>query len=390
MTEKFTNAQANIDFVKQQEEMNVSKGHSVSPELAKELVEWNGQLALLRGDNIYDVARLYFSSRGQHSYQTELTYEIEHGQTGDQGADHVTKVVEEQILNPVGLRMVRTVMGRIICSNTAILGAFVNPGKSATQITYDVLGYPVFCDWFDSKFKELLVGEPTPTLQRLRLDGKGQITYAIETIPKVDEIPNIELFYPFFDKTPIEIIDDFMKSKANVLLLIGPPGTGKSNWILQAMRHIGFGDKIHLADRDDVLCHPNFPDSVRDMASGSIMITEDSDKMVMRRTEGNATMSALLNATAGIVQRDSKLIISTNLSSTRTVDEALLRPGRCYKILEFGTLTVEQANAVRVSMGKTEVAFPSTSSGITLAEALNAEDTCGEASRKPVFGFSQR
>lgn len=381
------NNQANyIDFIKMQASANDVLDHAVSPKLAEEIAQWNGQLALLRGDNIYDVARLYFSSLGQHSLQVELKVEIGHGETQEESAANVTKVVEEKILNAVGLRMVRTVMGRVICSNDAIVGAFVNPGSSATKATYDVLGYPVFCKWFEERFKTELVGEPTPTLIRLRLDSQGGITSGTETIPKVEEIKDIMTFYPYLDQSPAEMIEAFMKSKANVLLLIGPPGTGKSNYILQMIRHLGFGDKIHLADRDDVLCHPAFPDAVRDMPSGSIMVTEDSDKMVMKRTEGNQTMSALLNATAGIVQRDSKLIISTNLASTRVVDEALIRPGRCFKILEFKTLNADQANELRVGMGKPEVDFGKPDE-ITLAEALNAEETVGEAPRKTTFGF---
>lgn len=374
-------------FLTLQAATNKAKGHIVTCQLKRDIRAWNSNLALLRGDNIYDVARLYFSTLGQHSNQTELRVEIEHGETQEDSAKKVSQVVEETILNPMGLRMVRTVMGRVICSNERIVGAFVNPGSSATKATYDILGYPEFAEWFKERFKEELQGEPTPTLKRLRLDGQGNITMATETIPAVQEIPDIMKFYPYLDQSPIEMIEAFMKSKSNVLLLIGPPGTGKSNYILQMIRHLGFGDKIHLADRDDVLCHPQFPDTIRDMPSGSVMITEDSDKMVMKRTEGNTTMSALLNATAGIVQRDSKLIISTNLPSTNVVDDALIRPGRCYKIMEFQTLTTEEANALRLSMGKDAINFGNRSD-ISLAEALNAEETIGEAPRKVGFGFA--
>lgn len=378
---------ANIDFVALQRESNKQRDHLVTRKLAKEIAKWNDLLKLLRGDNIYDVARLWFSSHGQHSLQTELRVEIGHGETTEVSAAKVTDVVENKILNPVGLRMIRTVMGRVICSKTAIIGAFVNPGSSATRATYDIIGYPTFCEWFTKRFNEELVGEPTPTLTRLRLDSQNNIITNVETIPAVDPISEIGAFYPYFEDTPAETIRKFMKSKSNIMLLIGPPGTGKSNYTLQMLKEIGFGDKIQLADRDDVLTHPNFPDHVRDMPSGSVMVTEDSDKMVMKRTEGNATMSALLNATAGIVQRDGKLIISTNLTSLRAVDEALVRPGRCFKILEFKTLTDIEANAARAAIGKGPVDFAK-SKDISLAEALNAEELAGSASRKSQIGFS--
>lgn len=374
-------------FLQLQTKANEVKDHKVSRKLARDIATWNGNLALLRGDNIYDVARLYFSSKGQHSLQTELRVEIEHGETQEESARKVSQVVEEKILNPIGLRMIRTVMGRIICSNTTIVGAFVNPGSTATKATYDVLGYPEFCNWFEARFKDELVGEPTPTLKRLRIDGQGNITMATETIPAVTPIADIMKFYPYLDKSPEEMITDFMKSKSNVLLLLGPPGTGKSTYVLHMLRELGFGDKIHLADRDDVLSHPNFPDTVRDMPSGSVMVTEDSDKMVMKRTEGNATMSALLNATAGIVQRDSKLIIVTNLTSLNAVDEALVRPGRCFKIMKFHNLNAIEANALRVSTGLGEADFGSRKD-ISMAEALNLEEIAGETRHKMAIGFS--
>ena len=46
-----------------------------------------------------------------------------------------------------------------------------------------------------------------------------------------------------------------------------------------------------------------------------------------------------------------KMIFSTNLPSIRDVDSALVRPGRCFDILTFDTLNVEQANNLAKRLG---------------------------------------
>jgi hypothetical protein len=47
------------------------------------------------------------------------------------------------------------------------------------------------------------------------------------------------------------------------------------------------------------------------------------------------------------------MIFSTNLPSIRDVDSALVRPGRCFDILTFDTLNVEQANTLAKRLGVT-------------------------------------
>ncbi|MBW6072289.1 hypothetical protein, partial [Pseudomonas aeruginosa] len=101
------------------------------------------------------------------------------------------------------------------------------------------------------------------------------------------------------------------------------------------------------------------------------IITEDSDKMVAKREDGNSNMAGLLNATAGLVSTKTKIIISTNLPTLRDVDEALVRPGRAFDILTFKTLTAEQANDARIANGLEPVDF--VGNNFTLAEALNTD-----------------
>lgn len=365
-----------IDFVAMQDKANKADLINCTGALLTDIDRWNQQLSLLRGDNIYDVARLFWSAKGQHSSQIELNVDIPHGDSEEKAALKVSSKVETDILGPVGLRMVRTLMGRQIVSDTCIIGALVNPGTTSTKATYDVLGLPVFCEWFEKRWKEEIANTPTPYLTRVRMSGDGSLSGAEETIPALNKVKDIKVFYPNMADGPAEVWRKFAASSANVLLLIGPPGTGKSNFILHMMNTRGWDDKINLVDSDGILLSPGLADWIRDRPSGSVVITEDSDKMVMKRTDGNTVMSAILNTTSGIVQRDLKLIISTNLESLRLVDEALIRPGRCYDILQFSLLSSEQAHDVREML---ELSYSHElgheRKGISLAEAINTKAT---------------
>ena len=382
------NAVAKIDFNALQAEANDKEFEGISDVVRQEMKIFNSNLELLRGDNIYDVVRLYFSTKGQHSEQYELLVDIPHGGTKEESALEVTRVVSEDILAKAGLRMIRCVMGRVIVSENAIVGALVNPAVTATKATYDVLGLPVFCEWFKEKFAEKLQANPTKYLTRIRVDGQGNLVTVMETIQGNRSVPDISKFYPNFNFTPADLMKQFEESNSNVILIYGVPGTGKSNWMMEMINARGWDDKIYLADRMDVLGHPGFPDFVRELPAGSIVLTEDSDVLVQKRTEGNVSMSALLNATAGIVARDVKLIISTNLTSTRDIDEALLRKGRCFRTLKFKPMNAQQACEIREMLNLDPFEFKANATDITLAEAVNAHEVNEDETAG--MGFSGR
>lgn len=376
-----------INFIALQEKANDAEFEGISEHVREEMKSFNSNLELLRGDNIYDVVRLYFSTRGQHSEQYELLVDIPHGGTKEESAIEVSRVVNEDILAPAGLRMIRCVMGRVIVSDNAIVGAFVNPAVNATKATYDVLGLPVFCEWFKKQFAEHLQANPTKYLTRIRVDGQGNLTTVMETIQGNRDVKDVTKFYPHFKQSPAELMADFQASQSNVILVYGVPGTGKSNFLMEMVNARGWDDKVYLADRMDVLMHPGFPDFIRELPAGSIVLTEDSDVLVQKRTEGNVSMSALLNATAGIVARDVKIIISTNLTSKDKIDDALMRPGRCFRILKFEPLHTQHAHAIRDMLELDYFEFKEGRTDITLAEAINAHEIAVEHS-KQAFGFA--
>jgi hypothetical protein len=358
---------------------------AATPALLEEINKWNQCLALLRGDNIYDVSRIYFSSKGFDQAMVGLRSDVPHAAKPEDHDKALIAQIDSALLKPIGLRYIRTLMGRLIVNETQILGALVIPDSSATKSSMDLIAVPALAEYIEKGFNELANSKPTAFLTRLRLTAQGELTQVVETIPPVKEYSDITRFYPYMNKSPAQVWAEFAASNANVMLLIGPPGTGKSNFILQMMEARGWDEKIHLADREDVLLHQGLSDYIRDCQAGSVMITEDSDKLVMKRTEGNSAMSALLNTTAGIVSRDVKIIISTNLPTIASVDEALVRPGRCFDILKFGTMTYEQGNDVRAMMGLELAEFAT--NDVTLAEVINFRPEPIQ-NKKAAFGFA--
>jgi ATP-dependent 26S proteasome regulatory subunit len=82
------------------------------------------------------------------------------------------------------------------------------------------------------------------------------------------------------------------------------------------------------------------------------MVIEDSDTFLRARTDGNTMMHRFLNVGDGLVTtKGKKLIFSTNLPSTKDIDPALIRPGRCFDVLNFNLLNKEQAKVLAKKVG---------------------------------------
>jgi ATP-dependent 26S proteasome regulatory subunit len=87
-------------------------------------------------------------------------------------------------------------------------------------------------------------------------------------------------------------------------------------------------------------------------------------------------MHRFLNVGDGLVTtKGKKMIFSTNLPSIRDIDSALIRPGRCFDIVTFDALNVEQANNLATRLG---VKIPTRARGnetvpYSIAEVFNEQ-----------------
>jgi ATP-dependent 26S proteasome regulatory subunit len=81
--------------------------------------------------------------------------------------------------------------------------------------------------------------------------------------------------------------------------------------------------------------------------SADALVIEDADHFLQPRSEGNRELHRILVIADGVARsRGRKIIFSTNLRNIGDLDEALLRPGRCYARLNLPNLTSQQVEAL--------------------------------------------
>ena len=164
-----------------------------------------------------------------------------------------------------------------------------------------------------------------------------------------DRLP-VEEMYPFLKGESLgDYYDRYMNSSANILLLIGPPGTGKTTFIRGLLAHRNCS-AIVTYDAAILEKDAFFAKFIEDDAE--VMVLEDSDAFLKSRSDGNTMMHRFLNVGDGLVTtKGKKMIFSTNLPSIRDIDSALVRPGRCFDILTFSPLHEAEATKLAKRLG---------------------------------------
>lgn len=243
------------------------------------------------------------------------------------------------------------------------------------------------------KIEVEVVGEPTWCNTWIELIDAmfDRATNLIEWVysPRGDEIavplnyrPAIHAAYPWLKQPMNEYIDNYLDSEATVLILIGPPGTGKTSFIKHLIHRSGGNAKVAYDER--VMAGDDFFASFIDDDS-RFLIMEDADEFLRSREDTNTMMHKFLNVSAGLISAaDKKLVFSTNLPNVKDIDSALMRPGRCYDVLEFRPLTRDEATAV---VEETGIGTVPNKTQVTLAEIFSTQPSEG-ARRKKSIGFT--
>lgn len=205
---------------------------------------------------------------------------------------------------------------------------------------------------------------------------------SIEIPLRPDKMPITEM-YPFLKGESLyDYYDRFMNSSASILLLIGPPGTGKTTFIRGLLQH---RKASALVTYETAILEKDYVFARFIESSEEIMVIEDADAFLSSRKEGNLMMHRFLNVGDGLVStKGKKMIFSTNLPSIKNIDPALIRPGRCFDIVTFGRISQEDAEIAAKALG---VKLDEVKDDWSIAEIFHKQAHAPETSYGNKVGF---
>jgi hypothetical protein len=201
--------------------------------------------------------------------------------------------------------------------------------------------------------------------------------------------------YPMLDEPVASFIERYLTSKEAVLVLQGPPGTGKTRLVRALLGEMSRrkGENAHVmytADKRAAESDRIFLEFLT--GSHDAFVVEDADHLLMARTRGNQDLHRFLAISDGVVRAQGrKVIFTTNLPNVGDIDDALLRPGRCFASLRMRLLNRTEAERLieRLCADQSDreralsVALPAAAQSASLAVIYRACESAAKTARHP-------
>ncbi|MGE0030865.1 MAG: AAA family ATPase [Steroidobacteraceae bacterium] len=198
----------------------------------------------------------------------------------------------------------------------------------------------------------------------------------------------IDEAYPSIEGGVSAFIERYLEARDTILVLQGPPGTGKTRLvraILAAMSRRKRDNAIvmYTADRRAIDNDEIFVEFLT--GAHDALVIEDADHLLGARANGNPDLHRFLTVADGVVQAlGRKIVFTTNLHNIGDIDDALIRPGRCFAVVRTRGLSREEARRFLAALAVdrltdtsliVERALSSGSKTATLAELYRAIGT---------------
>lgn len=189
--------------------------------------------------------------------------------------------------------------------------------------------------------------------------------------------------YPILKGGVESYVNKFLNSDQSILILIGEPGMAKTTLIRYILAEMN--RKAYVTFDESVMANDYiFGEFVNSKSAGAFII-EDADTLLKSRQDNNKLMAKFLNVGDGLISLgNKKLIFTTNLPSTKDIDPALMRKGRCFDVLNFRRLTLDEANKVCHDFDLPEI---KEGKDFTIADIFNRDDSEAEEVKSTGFGF---
>lgn len=198
--------------------------------------------------------------------------------------------------------------------------------------------------------------EPMFSIDWHFLTSKGDLESA-----SIEELANDELedeAYPELLGGVAKFILRYLDAAETVLVLQGAPGTGKTRLIRAILGEIsrrkgGDAQALYTGDKKALESDEIFVKFITGWDDA--FVVEDADHLLKPRSDGNENLHRFLAIADGVIRAQGrKIIFSTNLPNVGDLDDALIRPGRCFARVHTRSLSRAERDALLLKLCKSD------------------------------------